>query len=287
MDIYRLAEDETLLSYDAPGSTQNWRVTGSEDEATVFALILSTVPAFDVRGNPFIDARAKHIGGGVWDVEVRYGPIPPLATGLSIWDIDTTGGREKKYQSLDTRNKKLSTYATDNGWSLGDFFGAIAVDERGPQGVDVAVPKLTLVGKRKYRTLDGGPGSGPLLPSDYTASLESITATVNADAFSITWWGQTLDFGAGELLFLGGVVTVATEYELEIDHKFEASRDRTAANGNAVQLVGFTGTVDKPGWDYAWFFYQRAATGNLSTQVPLQYQTEKVYPDGDFSVFIL
>lgn len=285
--IFQKAELEVLDSPDAPASTYQWMVYDTEDETVVVSLVNSTVPAFDPFGNPFIDARPKHLGGGIWNIEVRYGPVPPLATGLTIWEYDTTGGREKRYQSLNTRNIKMSSYATTNSIAQQNFNGAIAVDERGPQGVDVAIPKLSLTGKRKYSTVAGGPGGGTLLPDDYIAGLEQLTATINQAAFNIVSWGQILDFDPGEMLLLGAVATVATEYEMEIDHRFEVSRDRTAANGNAVQLVGFTGTVDKPGWDYAWIFYQRGSTASYQAPVPIQYQTEKVYPDGDYTSLIL
>lgn len=280
--IFQLAKDEFTHSADAPGSTAKWKVLDTEDELVVDTLITSTIPTTDGFGNPLIDAVPKHLGAGAWDIDVRYGPIPPLATGLTLWEVDTTGGREKKYQSLATRYQQLPTGASapiGGNAGVAPTFGAIGQTESGPEGVDVAVPKLQLTAKRKFKNNS--------LPSNYIEELEGITATINAATFSIAYWGQSLLFDAGELLFLGAVVSIATETELEVDCRFEASRDRLVSQSNGVTVAQFTNPVSKPGWDYAWFSYARTAGNNQRMSSPTQYQSEKVYPDGDFTVLIL
>lgn len=294
--IFQRCQDGFTYSYDAPASEANWLVIDTEDPTEVAALIAATIPTQDDFGNPLINCRTKHLGAGIWEVFPNYGAIPPLATGLTIWEYDTTGGREKMYQSLGTRYQQKPTDTTTapaggspNGFT--NFNGAIAPSESGPKGVDRAVPKMQLTAKRKYWIS----GVTNVLPASYVEDLEAITATTNAATFDINSWGQELSFNPGELLFLGAIITVATSEQLEIDHKFEASRDRLSTNdpANPVTVAGFSAPVNKPGWDYASFIYSRGVTSNSTdgfqwqTPVPIQYQSEQIYLTGDFTVFIL
>jgi hypothetical protein len=275
--MWRLAKDEFLYSPDQPGSTQNWYLEGTEDETDIPAQIEANVPVFDAWDNPRIDATAKHVGGGTWIIAVRFGAIPPLATGLTLWDVDTTGGKEKRFQAIET-----VTFASSDDFANEleiENDGAIGVTESGIEGVDCVIPKISLKAKRKFKTSD--------LPSDYLDSLEQLTGRTNEAAFDIVYWGQIYAFEIGELLFMGGVVSIATETELEVDCTFEGSRDRLTADANGLNLQGFTAPISKAGWDYIWFQHHNATSNGMRTKKVRQANVDRVYDKGDFTVLIL
>ncbi len=287
--LYQLGKIEWNTDFDAPGATAYWQFTGSESDTDVLNAIYGTggwpqtIPLTVVHPNgqncPLQKCLADHEGNGVWSVVAYYGPIPPLATGLTIWEVDTTGGREKRFQSYATSFVQQSDawlQIPPAGGGPINYGGAIGVSKDAVDGVEIVVPKLTLTAKRKY--------ANSSLPFTYVQNLYQLTGKVNQAIFSINWQGQTLTFQIGELLFLGGVITEATSTQLEIDHKFEASYDRLVANNNAITMVGFSEPLQKYGWDYGWLTYMDGAANNAFVKQPQQYQSDQVYDKGDFTV---
>ncbi len=289
--LYQLGKIEWNTDFDAPGATAYWQFTGSEADTDVLNAIYGTngwpqtIPLSLTHPNgqncPLQKCLADHEGNGVWNVTAYYGPIPPLSTGLTIWEIDTTGGREKRYQSIATSFRQQSDawlQVPPSGGGMIDFEGAIGVSKDSVEGVETSVPKLTLTAKRKYNS--------SALAYNYVQQLYQLTAKTNQAIFFVTWQSQTLTFQIGELLFLGAVVTEATASQLEIDHKFEASYDRLVANGNGITAVGFSEPLQKYGWDYGWLSYMDAtsSSGQAFIKAPQQFQSDQVYDKGDFSI---
>lgn len=281
--IYQTYKGEINTDPDAPGGTLYFQFTGSEWEEDVLTAIDSDdgPPAlFPDQDVPLQKCLASHEGAGVWNITAYYGPIPPLATGLTIWEVDTTGGREKRFQSMGTTFQQPSDAWLNTGGGTINFNGAIQVSKDQVEGVEITVPKMSLTAKHKYLS--------STLESNYVQQLYDITGMTNKYIFVINWQGQELTFQPGELLFLGAVVTEATSLELEIDHKFEASFDRlTGGTPGPVTLNGFSEGLQKYGWDYGWISYTDGTSANAFIKVPQQYQAEQVYDRADFTILIL
>ena len=277
--IFRATPDGFKYSADSPGSKQRWIAYDTEDPEEVDTLIGIHIPAFDEFDNPFVDADPEYQGGSIWVIEARFGQIPPLGRGLTQWEFDTSGGKEKKYQSIQTNFSLAAT-----GFTLTNYQGAIGQTETSVEGVEVVVPTLTGTAKRKYVST----GLAPDLPSDYIEELEELTGHTNEAQFVVTWMGQTLTFEVGEALFLGAVITQTQWNEIEIDYKFAFSRNRLIADGDPVILVNF-GPISKFGHDYAWLAYGRStdAASHSRIEVAKQINCEQVYDEGDFTILVV
>lgn len=288
--IYQLFTSEQNTDPDAPGGTLYYRVDETELDSDALNLVngVDGPPAY-YNGAPFQKAMIVYKGGDTFDVTAYYGPIPPLATGLTIWDIDTTGGREKRFQAVmnadgtgGTRFVQVSdAWAnTVGGGGTIDFHGAIGVSKENVEGVEVGVPKMSLTAKRKYNSSS--------LPSNYVQQLYDLNHKTNQAIFQVTSQSQVLIFQPGELLFEGAIVTEATSEQIEIDYKFSGEYDRLqGGTPGPVSLQGFSEGLQKYGWDYAWMSYMDSTDGGAFTKVPQQYQSCQVYEKGDFTILIL
>jgi hypothetical protein len=279
--IYQLFPSEQNTDPDAPGGTLYYRVDQTESDSDALALVNGVAgPPATYNGTPQQKCMIVYKGGECFDVTATYGPIPPLATGLTIWDMDTTGGKEKRFQAFQTRYVQVSDAWLNTGGGAIDFKGAIGVNKDSIDGVEIGVPKMSLTAKRKYNS-----GS---LPSNYVQQLYDLNHKTNAVIFQVTSQSQILIFQAGELLFEGAVITEATSSQIEIDYKFSGEYDRlSGGTPGPVTLQGFSEGLQKAGWDYAWMSYMDSTSGGAFVKVPQQYQSAQVYETGDFTILIL
>jgi hypothetical protein len=233
-------------------------VLGTEDDTTVRYVVEGYVPAF-YEGLILQDYRLTPEGAGVWEAVARYGKRAPLkaddADSFSF-SFDTTGGREKITQSLETVDRFWPT----DFEAAPDFKGAIGVSGDRVEGTEITGPSLnfTLTYRFKKATLT--------LP--YLVTLYKMTGKVNAT----DWRG----FPAGELLFLGASGQQRGNDDPEVAFKFAGSENVEGLT------VGDIENIDKKGWEYLWVRYEDDVDTDTLVKVPRAAYVEKVYEEGEF-----
>jgi hypothetical protein len=194
-------------------------------------------------------------------VHVVYGPIKPPEASDYKFAFDTTGGRQKITQSLQTVHR----YAPP-GKTAGDHQGAIGVTDHGVEGCEIVVPKFSWTETWQLPIAEYGWG--------YSQVLKAITGRVNASTFR--------GFPAGQVLFRGGKGSGSSKNPalIEITYQFDQSDDVTA------QTIGPITGVAKAGWQYLWVHYQETddPTAKKYVHRPDAVYVERVYDTADFSL---
>jgi hypothetical protein len=124
---------ETTVGVESPNLDLQYIVQGTDDDALVKTTVEANIPAM-YAGLVFQDYHIAPLGGGVWEVSVRYGKKEPKETGESSFSFDTGGGTQHITQSLET----VGSYA--NPGPAPNFKGAIGVSHDSVEGTDVTVP---------------------------------------------------------------------------------------------------------------------------------------------------
>ena len=275
--------------------TRVWNVVGSTNEdaihADINAKISSLYQYWTYPGQPLVRLRAEsysleHDADDLWKVTVNYekiGADDPTQSGplKRVRSFDTTGGTQTITQCrFDPVAAQIgeriydSTGALD-GANRPTMKGAVNVDDRGVNGVDIIVPQLTWT--ESYDV----PSS--YVTSAYVRAVHLLTGSVNAAPFR--------GFARGEVLFAG--MTGSQEWDAQrgdgpwsLSYKFIGSPNRGPdLGGLPAEPIGNITTYNKFGHDYIWIRYASVddQNNNLMLRQPLQVYVNKVYPDGDFS----
>ena len=282
--IYRLGRR------DPSTRTRIWNVIGTSDEDALHADInvkLSTLYTYwTYPGQPQVKLRAENYsvsyqGDDAWLVTVAYekiGADDPTQTGplKRVRSFDTTGGTQTVTQA---RGGSAGELVYDSTGFLAvnppTMKGAVNVDDRGVNGVDIVVPQLTWT--EQYDVPSN------YVTNAYVRSVHLLTGSVNAAPFR--------GFVKGEVLFLG--MTGQQEWDAQrgdgpwsLSYKFVASPNRGPdLGGLPAEPIGNITTYNKYGHDFLWVRYASVddANNNLMLRQPLNVYINKVYPDGDFS----
>jgi hypothetical protein len=272
-----------------------WNIVGSSDEdaihADINAKISNLYQYWTYPGAPLVRLRAEsysleHDADDLWKVTVNYekiGADDPTQSGplKRVRSFDTTGGTQTVTQCrFDPVAAQIgeriydSTGALD-GANRPTMKGAVNVDDRGVNGVDIIVPQLTWT--ESYDV----PSS--YVTSAYVRAVHLLTGSVNAAPFR--------GFARGEVLFAG--MTGSQEWDAQrgdgpwsLSYKFIGSPNRGPdLGGLPAEPIGNITTYNKFGHDYIWIRYASVddQNNNLMLRQPLQVYVNKVYPDGDFS----
>ena len=246
----------------------------TDDEVEVYAAALSTAPEY-FDGFVRQDIDCKPLGGGMWKVDVSYGPFgaggsdvpvgasglggsaPPNPTGpdsttplLGGWSFETGGGTTHVTQSILTRE----SFGPNNQQAIG-------LTKDGVEGCDVFSPETTFT-----RTVQR-----PVVTMAYYKTLRSITGKLNFAPF------YTLE--EESVLYMGASGSYSHSEGWSITHKFGYSPPQVNVNiGNGL-VVGYLG-----GWDHLWVRYQDQVVGNVLLPIPVNYYVEVVYNLADFSL---
>ena len=157
------------------------------------------------------------------------------------------------------------------------MYGAINVDDRGVNGVDIVVPQLTWT--ESYDV----PSS--YVTSAYIRAVHLLTGTTNIAAFR--------GFLKNEVLFLG--MTGQQEWDVQrgdgpfsLSYRFSASPNRgNEAFGSSLppEPIGDIAAYNKYGHDFLWVKYasQDDQNNNIVIRKPLFVYVNRVYPESDFS----
>lgn len=207
----------------------------------------------------------KSLGGGMWNVDVNYGPLePPTSVGEYSYQFDTTGNVAKRTNFLGTP----TSYARE-GETAPDHKGAINVSDNGVEGVDVVVPGFKWTETHTFHAT--------VANWSYSQILKALTGRVNAATFR--------GFAAKQVLFHGatGGASNREPGQVVLTYSFEQQDDVKDLD------VGDVKGVNKTGFQYAWTEYQREddATASKTVHRPLAVHVGDVYYTADFDLLLI
>lgn len=236
-----------------PVRTRLYRVFYTEDEEEARFAILDEAPTSD-HNLMRAGCRAKHLGGGVWEGEVRY----------ARWEeqnqrtFSTLGGTQRVTQSLST----INSYAPP-GFTPPNFQGAIGVSEDRVEGVDIPVPAMEFTEVHYFTPLQ--------MTNTFIRTLYQMTPRWNLSAFRMC--------NAGECLFRGVSGGQRGDENWELTFYFAMS-----PNATGLTIGDITG-IDKLGHDYLWVRYGDYVDMDSYQLVkrPLSVHVERVIEGGDFT----
>jgi hypothetical protein len=196
---------------------------------------------------------------------VNYATPDKHDPGFATIEFDTTGGTNKIFQSLETRNSYgVKGFPTD-------YNGAINVSGKPgnakPDGVEIHQPalKFTVAGVLPFDECG----------VDYVKLMASAAGCTNDAPF--------MGFDTGELLFLGssGQTRKTSEDQPGVDVKWQFA---ASANADDLSIAGVDG-IEKAGWDYLWCHYvpQEDPDANVLVSQCDGIYVERVYEEFDFS----
>lgn len=249
----RFDSRESTEGADSPSVDLIYMVEGTEDDATVRALVEATIPAL-YAGLIFQSYHINHEGGGVWEISARYGKQEAKETGESSFSFDTGGVTAHITQSLATVN----SYAASG--TAPDCQGAIGVTSDSVEGADVTVPVYNF---SETHYLDDA-----LVTGAFKTALFQLTGRVNGGPFK--------GFAPGEVLFLGASGAKRGNEDWEITFRFAASPNVTGL------AIGPLAGIEKQGWEYLWVRYADSEDQNQIVKQPIAAYVERVYELGDF-----
>ena len=245
---------------DSPGIVLNWVVMGTRVQSEAAAAVAAETPAA-VDGLLFRDIAGKEIAPGTWECQARYGARKPPQEMDYKFAFDTTGGKQKITQSLDT----IGRYAPA-GKTAADHKGAIGVTDHGVEGCEIVVPKFAWSETWQLPIATYG--------WEYSQKLKAITGKVNGWRFR--------GFPAGQVLFHGGRGSASSKDPslIEITYSFEQSDDVKQ------QTVGGITGIEKPGWAYLWIRYteEHDTSANALARRPEAVYVERVYLAANFGM---
>ena len=268
--------------------------TANEDalHAACNAAISTQYPYWTYPGQPLVRLRAEsysveYEGDQAWKVTIQYEKIgaddatqtAPLKRARSF---DTTGGQQHITNAIVKRDAFGTV--TDDGEKVygpggvddaASMSGAINVDDRGVNGVDIIVPALQWTESydvpSKYVT------------SAYIRNLAKITGHTTQQEFR--------GFKVGEVLFTGA--TGSHEWDDQrgngpwsLSFKFVASPNAGDGQTLLPLNVGPITNIDKRGHEFLWVRYATNENGakNQLVREPIAVYVNKVYPEGDFAL---
>jgi hypothetical protein len=206
------------------------------------------------------DVSLKHIGGGMWDVEVEYGPLEPPRVGEFKLSWDTGGGTVRKTHALE----HIASFAAPSKTAT-DHKGAINVKDRRAEGTDVIIPQL--------RWSEGWTLSSVFANFSYVQNiLKPLTGLVNQSPFR--------GYPAGQVLLAGTTGNVSNQKpdQTFVTYNFWQQDDVTGLTVAPVE------DVDKAGWEFAWVEYESVEDTKALATRAVAVHVERVYEEGEFGL---
>ena len=224
--------------------------------------VAASPPTYTVNDVPLFrkQATVEEKGPESHAIIIAYGPLKPPEEQDMKFSFDTTGGRQKITQSLQTVHK----YAPD-GKTAADHKGAIGVTDHGVEGCEIVVPKFSWSETWQLPRASYGWA--------YSQTLKAITGKVNSETFR--------GFPAGQVLFRGGKGSASSKNPslIEINYQFDQNDDVVA------QTIGAIAGVAKAGWEYLWVHYieEHDTTADALARRPDAVYVERVYDAASFA----
>jgi hypothetical protein len=244
-----------------------YAVWGALTSEIARALAVSASPGtYTVDGIPLYrrHATVEETGPEAHMIHVIYGPLKPPEQQDCKFSFDTTGGRQKITQSLET----IQRYAPA-GKTPPDHKGAIGVTDHGVEGCEIVVPKFSWTETWQL----------PIASYNwaYSQMLKAVTGRVNSEAFR--------GFPAGQVLFRGAKGSASSKNPtlIEINYQFDQSDDVQ------LQKIGDIAGISKSGWQYLWVQYREMDDTDAKTfaRRPTAVYVERVYDAMSFSTLAI
>jgi len=247
---------------DSASAEYVYTVMGSDDPVTIETDVLAAAPATVATATTSLirlGMSIRQVSNGHWEAFVNYGhpSLPPFPeTGESSYQFEVGGGTQRRTHALEN----IANYGIGAA-TPPDFKGAIGVTENGVEGVDVIVPQFQFSETHYIDDLGMTP--------TYQATIATLAGGVNDATFK--------GHAAGEVLFLGASGGKRGAGDWEVNFRFGVQRNVTG-----LQVGDITG-IDKDGWDYLWFRFAEAESGNALVKRPQSAHVDRVYPRVDLS----
>jgi hypothetical protein len=206
------------------------------------------------------------IGPTIWEVEIKFGTVPPPAWMQQVAQPDWSFSIDEETVHITNALAHVKSYAASG--TAPDHKGAINVQPDGAvDGTDVGVPSLTWSETLNLPYAAFGP--------TYLNILRNTVGCWNATAFRV--WQP------GELLLRKVSGKPAGLAYVQIDFTFAESKN--TANFSVGAITG----IDKLGWDYGWTEYEMTEdeTANRGVSRPLAYHVERIRYSADFHALLL
>lgn len=264
---------------------RHYSLTGTADDATAYASVLSGTPTTylgGVRDPHGITVRPVVVdsvaGSGLWDVSVRYiaaervNPNPP-----EIGTLRIRGSTIGQTVHITSSKGTVAAYGIPGGLvpTVNDAKNLIGATVDSVDGTDIEVGELAFEVAYVY-----DPSSLPTLST--LVALSSPNHVNNASkTFTDTVTGLSMTFAAGELRYRGFTFGDSrADGGVEFVHAFIAYPNATGL------VIGDITGIAKKGHEYLWTYNVRTAvTGPEALMLnPIAAYVEKVYDEGDFSV---
>lgn len=258
IEVVEIYESPKWKYGDDPQAELGFYVIGTSDEIAARDALLAGSPAV-YQGLVRKSATLSRQTETSWEGTVTYGRLSQKETGQSTFRFETGGATTRVYQSKAT----VGSYAPP-GKSAPNFQGAVNVQDRRVEGVDIIIPEYTF-SETHYRAADA-------ITQAYKITLANLTGKVNNAPFR--------GFNAGEVLFTGASGSMRSGEDWEITYNFKAS-----PNLSNLTIGDITG-IDKRGWEYLWVLYTEVEDGASKTIIkrPRAVYVERVYDEADFSL---
>lgn len=206
-----------------------------------------------------------------WRGVVRYGMLdmsggsrePSLKPGEAEFQLDTSGGTQKRLTSISTVQKRVIYNGTVSD-AAPNFKNFVNVQRDGSvAGVEVGLPVAAFRIERAYSVSE--------VTSAYIKKLFEYAWCVNSAVVTLNINGVTLSFQPGELLFKGGTANKRNgENVWRVAFNFAFQQNETDLT------VGEITGINKRGWDYIWFItYDEAETVTIAPGVTLTKKVTK------------
>lgn len=250
------------------------KATSGESDSAILAAIVAYVPSSVVVGSQTLyreSVTMAPISNRLFSgsASYKYASQSDGQPGDREYECDWSIGTVKITSSIST----VAKYAK-SGETAPDHKGAMNVTKDGVQGAELSFPQKRFTIKRYYES-----GSEP---SGLSATIDGLIGYVNSASITITEIGGSRTYAAGELMLIGGQVSVRK------DDGAIVSSLVFAYSPNATGLsVGEITSITKNGWDYLWVQYQEeedsGATPPRVVKRPIGAYVERVYPRASFS----
>ena len=237
-------------------------VQGTDDEADALNHLQGVAPT-SWNSLPRREVSVEHLAPETWEGVVTYAS----RFGSSDTEVtyDGTGGTERVLVGT-----TVSSTAAP-GFSACDFKGAINVNEQGPQGVEIVVPRLRMTIRT---TIDAANWT-----TGYVENLQGLTGTWNQSAYTSP---DFITYAAGTLLFLGPrsrIIPNSGDVELELSFSISPNRSNIDV-GDSITVPS------KQGHDFLWAYFPPVADASGCKQIvrqPTAAYVVRVYEPGDYS----
>lgn len=232
------------------------------DEGYVKAYALTATPII-YKGLFRQQIQAKHIGGGLFHLDIPYSERTPPDPAVYKIRYDTTGGTAHVTQA----KEHLEDWGRTGGPPPKNHEGAINVkDDLRAEGVDIIVSAFRW---SETHTLPIAVAGWP-----YSQLLKAITGKTNGTAFR--------GFPTGHVLFRGATGDFTSSspgtQEIQITYQFEQQDSVTNLQFDEVQ------NVTKVGWELLWFEHEVDDDGDNQITRLVAVHRERLYDVADFSL---